>query len=882
MTANIGTPQQHEIKDLKIYHQNPRVGDVEAIAQSLQVNGAYKPIVVNKGTHTGRPNEVLAGNHTLKAHRLLVERGESQWATIATWVVDVDDEQAARIVLADNRTADLGSYDNDDLLELLGSLDDGLEGTGYDEGYIDALLGANIPDAGMEALDGDNEYLDGEEAAADGADFDTPPAAPAVDKGGLVRRFIQPPFTVIDTRKGEWRDRKRQWVALGVNSGDGRDAELTFTSAIGKYGNWYDVRAKAKAADPNITDQQIEEQYADELKPYGNGSGTSEFDPALAELLVTWFSAPGQLVLDPWAGGSVRGIVSAALGRQYVGIDLRPEQIDVNREQWGIVQKQLPTTGHLDTVADERPTIRPVSVTPGAATNEAMALYAATSSTPLRDTWQQPLPKELHEYLQLIYGAWEQPLDAEMQEEATTPWAPLVDNTDECWVLFTGGKDSVAAALQAERDGYTPVLFHVAGINRGMSDELGYAQAIAAARGWRLVVERVAASGKKNGLVELPTKNQVTALLLLNRMAAEGANRWTAGWHTTDKQEERGAGYDFSDGTEAVDLFDKYLTARFPGQQYLGKLTTTTEAWAEVGAAGLLRMVKGCVCPIRFKDTRRATNIDKYGPLLEGRCGSCVKCAWEQVALERLGLSEPRPEYRKHLQQFLHKAWPERGNDVTEWLVPKKEAEQYHRTDWPTQTDPATVTPAQPEEQPAQTTSVATANTTTTPTWLTGDSATVMQTHQPLKANMIIGCPPYYDLEEYSDNPDDLSNMTPEQFDAAMLETLQQADRHLQDNSFAVFIVGNVRNKHGNLQDMKTLMQHCAQQIGWNYTNDAVLINAAGSAAMRASGPFTKARTLARVHQDIIIFTKGDRKAAAAKCGEVQVKQLAADNQPEE
>ena len=54
MTANIGTPQQHDIKDLKIYHQNPRVGDVEAIAQSLQVNGAYKPIVVNRGTHTGR------------------------------------------------------------------------------------------------------------------------------------------------------------------------------------------------------------------------------------------------------------------------------------------------------------------------------------------------------------------------------------------------------------------------------------------------------------------------------------------------------------------------------------------------------------------------------------------------------------------------------------------------------------------------------------------------------------------------------------------------------------------------------------------------------------------------------------------------------------
>src|SRR5699024_2582764 len=115
------------------------VGDTESIAQSLRSNGAYKPIVVNKGTHTGRPNEVLAGNHTLKAHQLLVEQGETQFENIATWVVDVTNEQANRIVLADNRTADLGSYDNQNLLLLLQEIGDDLDGTGYEPEDKDML-----------------------------------------------------------------------------------------------------------------------------------------------------------------------------------------------------------------------------------------------------------------------------------------------------------------------------------------------------------------------------------------------------------------------------------------------------------------------------------------------------------------------------------------------------------------------------------------------------------------------------------------------------------------------------------------------------------------------------------------------------------------------
>jgi ParB-like chromosome segregation protein Spo0J len=120
------------VGDLRTYHRNPRRGNTTVIAQSLTINGQYRCLAVNRGTHTGRPNEVLAGNHTLMAARDL------GWDTVAATYVDVDDDQAARIVAADNRTADLAEYDDRLLLELLADLPD-LDGTGYDPGDVEAL-----------------------------------------------------------------------------------------------------------------------------------------------------------------------------------------------------------------------------------------------------------------------------------------------------------------------------------------------------------------------------------------------------------------------------------------------------------------------------------------------------------------------------------------------------------------------------------------------------------------------------------------------------------------------------------------------------------------------------------------------------------------------
>jgi ParB-like chromosome segregation protein Spo0J len=128
MDANIRVNTETvSIGDLKPYPKNPRRGDVDEIARSLETNGQYKPIVANR-----RDNAILAGNHTWRAARSL------GWSTIAVSWVDVDEQEAARIVLADNRTSDMSIYDDSKLLELLQSLPD-LKGTGFTDTDIDQL-----------------------------------------------------------------------------------------------------------------------------------------------------------------------------------------------------------------------------------------------------------------------------------------------------------------------------------------------------------------------------------------------------------------------------------------------------------------------------------------------------------------------------------------------------------------------------------------------------------------------------------------------------------------------------------------------------------------------------------------------------------------------
>lgn len=124
--------------ELREFPGNAKRGDVDAIRDSLRRNGQYRSLIVRDvdGERT-----VLAGNHTLKA---LIAEGV---AVARCEVVRCDDATARRVNLADNRTAELGAYDDDALAVLLRSLDGDYAGTGYtDEAVSDLVAALDLPE----------------------------------------------------------------------------------------------------------------------------------------------------------------------------------------------------------------------------------------------------------------------------------------------------------------------------------------------------------------------------------------------------------------------------------------------------------------------------------------------------------------------------------------------------------------------------------------------------------------------------------------------------------------------------------------------------------------------------------------------------------------
>ena len=112
---------------------NPRRGDVDAVAASLSRFGQRKPIVVRKDDGT-----IIAGNHTWQAAKKL------GWSEIAVAYVGDDDVTAQAYALADNRTAELGDYDDEllkDLIDAVGQIDVNLlRDTGWSEKAVEELL----------------------------------------------------------------------------------------------------------------------------------------------------------------------------------------------------------------------------------------------------------------------------------------------------------------------------------------------------------------------------------------------------------------------------------------------------------------------------------------------------------------------------------------------------------------------------------------------------------------------------------------------------------------------------------------------------------------------------------------------------------------------
>jgi len=266
-----GKIERIAVETLLPYAKNSRTHSDEQVAQ---IAASIKEFGFNNPILIDKENTIIAGHGRLMAARRV---GMADVPCIR--LGHLTETQRKAYIIADNRLALNAGWDNEVLsLELSELLEDDfdLDLLGFEADELDALLG--------------NEE---EEKKAD------------IEKGSLSNRFLIPPFSVLNAREGWWQDRKRAWLALGIKSEEGRD----------------------------IAPTNVSKNVPDYMAGRGNNEGGSIFDPVLCELAYSWFAPPGGLVLDPFAGGSVRGIVASKLGRQYIGHELRPEQVAANQEQ---------------------------------------------------------------------------------------------------------------------------------------------------------------------------------------------------------------------------------------------------------------------------------------------------------------------------------------------------------------------------------------------------------------------------------------------------------------------------------------------------------------------------------------------------------------------
>jgi hypothetical protein len=151
-------------------------------------------------------------------------------------------------------------------------------------------------------------------------------------RGPLAERFIIPPFSVLDARGGDWQERKRAWLGVGIESEVGRGENLLkMSDTMLEPDPEKRAAAKGKAKTFN-TESPVRATNGEESTTLPGG-GTSIFDPVLCELAYRWWCGAGGQIIDCFSGGSVRGIIAELCGRRYWGCDLRQEQVEANRAQ---------------------------------------------------------------------------------------------------------------------------------------------------------------------------------------------------------------------------------------------------------------------------------------------------------------------------------------------------------------------------------------------------------------------------------------------------------------------------------------------------------------------------------------------------------------------
>ena len=299
-----------QIKEIKPNPDNPRTIKDEAfkkLCESIKRDPEFmviRPIVVDDN------GVILGGNMRYRAiQHLGMKEVPDDWVVKAS---NLTEEQQRRFIIVDNAPTGMAGDWDIDMLANKWDIPELLE-LGFD---LDSLSDLDIGNL------------------ADGL------TGSRLGKSTLREKFVVPPLSVLDTRLGYWQDRKKAWKSLGIASETGRKENALYKSKETKDPKFYYKKAKTeKLLGREISAKDFKAKYY-QGSSGAFASGTSIFDPVLCEIMYRWFTPPQGVVLDPFAGGSVRGIVASVLGRDYVGVDLRQEQVDANREQYESVREK--------------------------------------------------------------------------------------------------------------------------------------------------------------------------------------------------------------------------------------------------------------------------------------------------------------------------------------------------------------------------------------------------------------------------------------------------------------------------------------------------------------------------------------------------------------
>ncbi|HXR84316.1 MAG TPA: hypothetical protein VN722_08410 [Hanamia sp.] len=169
-----------------------------------------------------------------------------------------------------------------------------------------------------------------------------------------------------------------------------------------------------------------------------------------------------------------------------------------------------------------------------------------------------------------------------------------------------------------------------------------------------------------------------------------------------------------------------------------------------------------------------------------------------------------------------------------------------------------------------------------TPTWLTGDSSKLLYEME-VFADFVFSCPPYHDLEQYSDDPADLSNMSYEKFIEVYEEIIIKSLGKLKDNRFACFVVGDIRDDKGFYRNfVSDTIKAFQRDSDCRLYNEIILINVAGSLPIRVGRQFENSRKVGKMHQNVLVFYKGDPKKIKEEFPEIKVEKYLQElnNQP--